>query len=312
MFGFPRKPSVKLDPNQLARLRDEQLYMLFVEDKWAQMDKASRLALLQEVENRRARLDGRKPITVLDGGRKEFANPASLGYYNDSERVIRINYRYLEGRSPHHGPFGALDVVIHEGRHAMQWDTVREHPERVAQQVLKEWLGSMAKYCPPPRQGEPEAALKFAVYAMQSIEIDARRVAREALDETARALRAQGLDTRGVEAQRTENLREEYNIIWLVQKTLTAAKLDALEKLVLSAMRERYPEMDVSNLRLFDHARAILNAPRIETLKNPVDLILSLDRYEQEKLDKVKEKNLNRVEEDPKDRIAQAAHFKFL
>lgn len=310
MFGVDIKPSVHLDPEKLAKLDEQQIYLLFSENNWEKIDKVSRLAVLQEVENRRARLDRRPPIPVLEGSREEFENPASLGYYNDNDRIIRINYRYLEGKSPYHTPYGALDVVVHEGRHAMQSDVIREHPDRVAMQILNEWRSSKACYFSPNDMEDPDDSdnmmgmIKMAIYAMQSIEIDARRTARNALLEVSKAFEVNGLDDRGVAAQLISNLQEEYNIILLVQHTLTLEKLDELEKLVLAAMHDRFPEVDTSKLRVFDHARLILKAPDIETLENPIDLIAFLDQFEQGKMDLIKDKLSLEMKEETLDRVA--------
>ena len=303
MFGFGKKPAGRQDPEKLAQLTDHQLHLLFIEKNWYSMDKASRLAVLQEVENRRARLDGREPVRLEEGSREEFEKPESMGYYSDTERVIRVNYRFLEGASAAHSPMQALDTVVHEGRHAMQHDVVREHPDKVAIQILNEWRSSTAKYFAPPSKDDPDGARKFAIYAMQSIEIDARRTAREELLKLQAEFKAKGLNTRAIDAQIMRNLREEYAVIWLIQNKLTLEKLDELEKMVLAAMRERFPDVDVSKLRLFDHARILLKAPPIDRLKNPIELIALMDRYEREKLAAVEEKPLNKVDEKTDDKL---------
>ena len=306
MFGFDKKPGLKLDPNKLAKIADDQLYLIFSEDNWAKIDKASRIAALQEIENRRAKLDGRPPIRVLEGDRQRFKDPSCLGYYSDKDRVICINYRFLEGDSPYHTSFEALDVVIHEGRHAMQHDVLREHPDRVAEQILNEWRSSNALYFAPPNTGDPQRELRFAMYALQSIEVDARHAARVGLLEAIEVFEANGLDTRAIHAQLNANLSEEYNIIWIVQNTLTLKDIDQLEQLVLEAMRKRYPDVDTSRLHVFDHARMILNSPRIDRIDNPVELIAELDSRLEAMLDKVDKEPLDSLDP-PKDKLKDGA-----
>lgn len=291
MFGLKRKTNsdIQLDPEKISRLSQQELYLFFKDENWIKLDPASRLMLLQEIENRRAKLDGRPAIRIEAGSREEFEKPGSLGYYNDGKRVIRVNYRFLEGKSPYHMGFAALDVVLHEGRHAMQHDVIRENPDKVAVQILMEWLSSTAHYFAPPKADLPqdEAIKAFVCYAMQSIEVDARRFSRQQLLTIYAEWSDQGMDTRALQRQIMSNLKEEYAFILLLQNALTLKELDALEQMVLRRMKERYPKVDTANLHLFDHARMILEAPRINQIENPIELILALDVLEQRKLDRL-------------------------
>lgn len=306
MFGFNKnKPGVMLDPAALARLSDTQLHLLFTRDKWAALGRESRLAALQEVENRRAKLDGRQPLPILEGAGAEFENPHLYGVYAREDNAIYINPRFLKG-SAHHRPAAALETILHEGRHALQEDAVSRRPELVAEQVLNEWRSSRALYFGSADSSAPPLIqLKLmTVYQMQSIEIDARRFARRELFRIYSSLKAQGQDTRDIRAQLEQSYAMEARFIDRIQKLLTAQEIDALEKMVLEAMARRFPKMELGNLRLFDHARMALTLPPICTLENPLQLIDELDRYEEKKLDRVNEEPLNQLEDRPCSRIA--------
>lgn len=325
MFGIGKNRGLRLDPDKLAQLTDEQLYLLFSEDNWAKIDKSSRLAALQEVENRRAKLDGRKPIPVLEGKSESFIKkPGLMGGFSPSQKVIYINYRFLEGNSAHHSPANALDTVIHEGRHAYQDDVINNNPDRVVRQILDEWRSSEAKYfrgCSDETAPREVYLREAAIYMMQSIEIDARRAARQELYWAAEAMEAQGVDTRDIISQIDRNLSEEINFLMLVQNYLTDSMIDELEQEVLKAMREKYPGEDFSKLRLFDHARLILRAPKITDYDaKAVSIVRILDFYEQNKLkgidlgnfDKFVEQQLQAINDEEPDKLPDSAQEKIV
>ena len=304
MFNCNESPRQSLAPDKLAQLTDEQLYLLFSVDNFAKMDKKSRLAALQEVENRRAKLDGREPVLVKEGKGGDFDNPHLRGQHvyspMDGKEVIYVSWLFLEENSPHHLPAGAFETVVHEGRHSYQHYIKNNHPDQVPRKVLDEWRSSDVKYFPGSREGDPEdkQLIDDLKYYIQSIEIDARREARSEMIRARDAMAAQGVDTRDIEAQIYHSYKLEVGIIRALQDVFTEDMIDALEKEVLDAMRDAFPGEDFGQLKLFDHARLILQAPRIQGFDDDAVMLVDiLDLYENLKLAGIDETNFNKLNE---------------
>lgn len=286
MFGFKgRKGTVHLEPREIREYSDTKLHSLFVQGQWRTLDKATRLAALQEVENRRARLDGRRPIPVVEGKSDVYVrNPGLMGGYVHQEKVIRINYRFLEDDSIAHSGMEGLDTILHEGRHAFQFFTLEEQPGRVSEGTLLEWLSSFVVYFDSSRAPAGLKEKFQALYMLQAIESDARRFARNQMLSICSDFEKNGISTRDAVRQLRISLTEEIRMIALVKQTLTLPEINDIEKAIREKMQASFPELDISALRLFDNARLILSR-KLDTLDDYIDLVRELDERAQRKMD---------------------------
>ena len=126
---FQPKVQKNLDPHQkeiqdykkqLQAVSNESLLSNFRSDAWQKIqDKDKRIALLQEVENRNAKEQGREPCTVQELDSLE----TDYGVYSGSQRTISVNINdQLISSSGviNNSSYEVLDTIYHEGEHAYQ------------------------------------------------------------------------------------------------------------------------------------------------------------------------------------------------
>ncbi len=279
---------ITITAKELASMSQDKIYQVFTADNWKMLDESSRLAALQEIENRRAKIDGRPPIPILKGSKKEFKEPELFGGFDPADHVIRLNYRFLEGSSPMHTGVGALSTLLHEGRHAYQDHLVNQGVISESPDILKEWLTSTSIYIPP----EVDALL----YNMQSIEDDARRFARRELQGIINNLLLYGIADASYLNEFRNMLQWESQVIDAIQQFLTIKDLDEIEEMLISEMQNRYPDLDLKNLQLFETARLIINTK----ISSADDLIHLLDET-----DKIADAQLSKIRNQGPDRIHQ-------
>lgn len=154
------------------KLQDAELYSGFRKENWDKLDKKGRLSLLQELENREAARQGRPAFKiVIDKG----TEPGSMGLFNG--RVIKVDFRFFEDNlEPDlkllYNVVGAMDTVIHEGRHAYQrlvaFRSI-EAPE-ISEEEKRRWFVNEVAYRTPN-------LAPVAGYVFQPVERDAREYA---------------------------------------------------------------------------------------------------------------------------------------
>ena len=267
--------AITVTSGELTSMSQDRLYQLFTNANWSKMNEASRLAALQEAENRQARADGRPPVKVQKGSREEFRHPDTLGGYNPYEKVIRLNYRYIEGKSPTHTGAGALSTILHEGRHAYQNYLVDKGVTSDSPVILKEWLTETVMYVPPEES--------FLIYAIQSLEDDARRFARKEMQKILGSLLLCGIDDQGFRNEYAALLQEEAENIMMIQEYLTIDDIDDVAHSMRLAMETRFPNLDLSNMSLFDNARLVLES-KVDSAQDVMDLLDKMDRLAQERV----------------------------
>ena len=171
----PLAYSRKYTRTQYKDMQDEDVYLLFTEDKWRKLTMQKRLEALQEIECRMAARQRRIPCKVV--GKK--MQPGCQGVFNGQELVI--NFSLLQsapasrfGLRAECKPIIALDTVLHEGRHAFQRAAVIGCANRrsVSDETLQSWLMNQIRYA-----GTTEKPSDFFIYAFQPIERDAREFA---------------------------------------------------------------------------------------------------------------------------------------
>ena len=86
---------INLDSQKLTRLSKEEMYMMLSTSMWKQLNPASRLALLQEMENRQAKLDGRPAVKICI----DKMSKRSMGMHTvtrDGQEVIILNEKFIK------------------------------------------------------------------------------------------------------------------------------------------------------------------------------------------------------------------------
>lgn len=280
-----KKKGKKLSPkaDELKQISQDNLYLYFTNDKWDNMDNQGRLAVLQEIENRRAAADGRRPLTVKIGSKKEFSDPDLYGYHSDHKKEIHLNYRWFTDKAYRFGGASALETLLHEGRHAYQTFLTQNNVENDSPDILKEWLSSDAAYIDGG-----------VLYALQSIEDDARRFARRELTKIMNNLLLRGINCPEFFCQYQEILQREDYFIRIAKEYLTLDDLNHYEDLILQYLKEMRPDMNIDDISLFDGARLILDTDLNDT-SDLINLLEKLDQMADAKLGKLQEKNLNRM-----------------
>ena len=222
-------------------------------------DAETRLCLLQEFENRISALNGRAALTIKPIPMDEIrAEPSLSGYYSYSEPdSLYINPLYLTGtRTGQSGfsPADALDTIVHEGRHAYQHLLVARQPQNVSRALLLEWAMNFQGY----QCGSDQAGL--ALYGYKSIELDARRCARNVLNVVqARIQDFQGAPDAGFGRKAAFFRRVERMWAGLVLANLTEEELDRRDRIARESFRKMNPnlELPIDNTTLFAEARSL-------------------------------------------------------
>ena len=145
----------------------EQEYQHYFEklddSKWQTLSYDERKEVLQKVEEYEARKTNRSPASFQT---KDGMPIVSRGYYSPSTNSITQNYQYTMANTSE----TSLKNVLHEGRHAYQWDCVKNpqnHPE-VDPKQIEEWKANFDNYI------SASSAEDKMQYYMQPVEQDAR------------------------------------------------------------------------------------------------------------------------------------------
>lgn len=246
----------------------------------------ARLGLLQEFENRISAMNGRPALTIQKIPISEIrAEPNLAGYYSYAEPdKLYLNPLYLTGTKTGQSGFGpadALDTLVHEGRHAYQHLLVARQPQDVSRALLLEWAMNFQGY----QNGSDGPGL--ALYGYQSIELDARRCARNVLNVVRERIQEyQGASDAGFDRKTVFSRRVERMWAGLVLRNLTEEELDRRDRIAREALRKRNPglELPIDHTTLFAEARSLFSrcddlsdhpdtgAPDYRTLRlEPVD-----------------------------------------
>jgi hypothetical protein len=112
--GVDTDTAFALDTSQQIQDATQQLSQIegLNPNNWTALDSASRLEMLQTVEDRMAAIQGRPAVEI----KPTELTPGTYGYY-DGQRIT-INAADLNGNQMQVSEF--VDTIVHEGRHAYQ------------------------------------------------------------------------------------------------------------------------------------------------------------------------------------------------
>lgn len=248
---------------------DDNLYRCFHHTTWNKLTVKGRLCLLQEFENRQAKLDGRKPITIKVGKLPGNVIGRHTVYPNGAETItIDVTVLKNSGLSAYTAA-DALDTVIHEGRHSFQHNSILNHSDKVPERIRLEWSAVMGEFGGKYTSGQEN----FLIYVMQSIEMDARRFARRRVQEIGDRLTAMGCPDAHFSLTNAKLLAQEKFLLEKVRKTFKMEDIDAYEQRVLDFFRHNRPELNLEHLKIFDHVRLILQRTDIQSMDALLEIL---------------------------------------
>lgn len=148
------------------------------QETWDSLSFASRLEVLQAVENKAAMEVGRIPRTVRGAWLHDGPDSVELGAYDPSDNLIYINNSQLKPGSKYGKCADNLvETVLHEGRHSYQHQVVRDEVKPSGEEEKKAWAENM----------KPDNYVQFTqnprAYWEQPIEADARAYASKWLEQ---------------------------------------------------------------------------------------------------------------------------------
>lgn len=269
---------------------DFDLLLLFHSKNWNRMSPKARMHALQEIENRRALADGRPALKIYS-----YSMPpnhlGSHGRTPKGEELIVINSRFLtSGKLSQFTGAEALGTILHEGRHAFQSHVVRTERKDIPDAQKIDWTAVLAEFGGLYFNDPP------IFYYLQSIEMDARRFARHSLMDMYRMFKNAGIEDRSLANHLQKLLSRECTVIDYVRQCLTLESIDKYEQMVLNHLKKTRPDLDLKNLRPFDHARVILQNPSIT---DPMQILELLDRMADADLGIQSDKKLDKLNESP-------------
>ncbi len=257
----------------LSKFDEKNLWKMLHHVNWNRMDAETRLAVYQELENRQAKLDGRKPVRI------RADRPMGPGLYGihathlDGSETIFINPRYVKTgklfKNTDTSIFNAasgLDTVMHEGRHSFQQHVVKNNLNVVSELQRMEWATSMVQH-----GGMYISNTIF--YAIQGIEMDARRFGRRQMEKIGNYFKSIGHEDPNFTNAIADSLATEKHYIAFIRARVTLADLDKVEQQIMDRFRKTHPDCKLDNLNIFYHARLILMYPNITDPKEMLDLI---------------------------------------
>lgn len=275
--------TTRLDENKLAKISQQDLYTLLHESNWNRLDQNARLQILQELENRQAELDNRPALKVCV---KEMS-PGLMGQHGvltDGSEVIYLNALLVKEsklfsskNESIYNAAAAVNTLMHEGRHSFQYHSIMKKSAGVPERQRLEWQAVMAACGGLYEAGDKNIAIYFA----QSIEMDARRFARQRVTEISRVLQRMDAMDRNFVYEEAKNLELERRVVAHVRKALTLPMLEKYEKQVLEHLGRMQPELKLDKLSVFDDARFILSQPDV---LSEDELVRLLDLRAKEKL----------------------------
>lgn len=237
---------------EYSRLTTDQLYLLFCENSWRNLSDAQCIAALQELENRVAAREGRPPMEVQIMP-KESERPGLNGYYVDGRNALFISRRYVANRKS--VMFGvtageAINNVLHEGRHAYQYEAIRGHIKGVARSTVLKWGINVTDY------HSGGGFVGNAMYFAQPIEMDARHFARRELQAiSSRITKLTGSVDRGFMVALNRDKVQENAKCAMIKQHLDSEILEKMEGQARLRYRLTHPGVDLKGVEIFPEAR---------------------------------------------------------
>ena len=93
--------------------REKEVIQKFTSKIWNQYSNNQKIGILQNLENIRAKRQGRRPVNIKEYNLKEF-----YGEYSGNENTMFVNLN--------HSSYEVLDTYLHEARHAYQEKSVKK------------------------------------------------------------------------------------------------------------------------------------------------------------------------------------------
>jgi len=153
------------------------VYSRFKLRKWGRYSSQKRLRVLQALENKMAKKNHRDPIDVVVHERSDWN---CLGMFSASGDQKRIYVHENLILNPSYR-FHALETIIHEGRHASQFEIINNGNLKWWQFTAKRWKSNF--------QGYVSSSEDKVLYNNQEVERDAQKYTIKWLRKLARKYR---------------------------------------------------------------------------------------------------------------------------
>lgn len=229
---------------QYSGLKENELYLLFGTESWEGMTAQQRLDALQEIENRFAGREGREPYRVLVIPPEQH-DPGVQGYMvfePGSRPMIYLNQYYFGGGADYldstYNAVGALETVLHEGRHCYQYEAVLNGNDRVDPDTLQAWAANIMRYIPSDGTNAG-----FGVYEFQPLERDANGFAATELKDIYRHMvhlsgeRDEGFEMALVALFESRAV-SVMNVMWNTDAAMVEAYCEEMEDLLRTALED--------------------------------------------------------------------------
>ena len=139
------------------------VYSRFKLRKWRRYSSSKRLRVMQALENKMAKKNHREPINVVVHERSDWT---CLGMFsvNNGQKKIYVHENLIINPGYR---FHALETIIHEGRHASQYEIIHKKKLKWWQITAKRWKKNFAGYVSSKEDS--------VLYNNQEVERDAQK-----------------------------------------------------------------------------------------------------------------------------------------
>lgn len=238
---------------RFSRMTESELAASLNSRSWKYYSPAVRLELLQEVEVRQARKQGREALIV-----KTFQNQRGqgclLGYFTTEGDSLYLNENYILNKQSalhDYSVAAAMATLMHEGRHAYQYAVACGRCPAPDEETRQRWRLNYAAY--NEYTGDSTDQM---LYVQQSLESDARAYALREVERFHQEVRrATGCDDFVYQKTVNDMRRREEAYNELAKTILTRELLDEVDRRTRELFRERYPGEEVPELSCFDEWR---------------------------------------------------------
>lgn len=239
---------------------DDMLLEMFCSRNWKYYESENRLELLQEMEIREARKQGRRPLQVrtFKPGPEEAG---LMGYYSAGAECLYLNENYvLDSRSYlyDYSVAAALSTLLHEGRHAYQYEVATGTCPAPDEETMLRWRLNYVGYL-----GGGDSRESQIMYVQQSLERDARAYAMNELENLYRRMsRNVGCDDFVYQETLNDMRRRENAYDELARTILTRQLMDEVDRRIREAYERAFPGVKAPNVSVFDEWRRQLDRIR--------------------------------------------------
>lgn len=268
-------------------LSEDALAAMMNSQSWKTYSRQQRLDLLQEVEIRMAKKQGREALRVKTFP-AERSNAGLMGYFSmDETGSLYLNENFAINKSGlmyDYSVTAALNTLIHEGRHAYQFAVAYGKCPAPDEETRQRWKLNFAHYLSCGDTHESQV-----LYVQQNLEQDARTYA---LNEMKKLYKRMCATTGSDDLQYLKSLAilrcREDAYQEMAKLLLTRSLLDEVERKAREAFERAYPG-ETLKVSIFDEAYRNLDR-RLEQQQDRIAAYANCEAALDHMLEKLKER----------------------